>query len=230
MREIKFRIWDSNLRLFHYWGFINGNFVGLPSNNKNPKSITELQEESEQYTGLKDKNGKEIYEGDIIRWQGKKKKREHSNGYKTTIMHELAYQYVVSFENGAFGYKLGQDFQKDLAKIMEKRKPDKYNWEIIGNTYEASHYAYISHLKARRYAREKGAIGSHTLEEWNNLKIEFNNKCAFCRRKKKLTKDHIIPLGEDGTDYIDNIQPLCRNCNSKKWKHIYENKNFLKGE
>lgn len=94
--------------------------------------------------------------------------------------------------------------------------------QVYHKNYCYRHPKRISHLKARRYAREKGATGSHTLEEWNNLKIEFDNKCAFCRRKKKLTKDHVIPLSENGTDYIDNIQPLCRNCNSKKWKHIHK--------
>lgn len=78
----------------------------------------------------------------------------------------------------------------------------------------------IAHLKARRYARKKNADGFHTLEEWNNLKDEFDNKCAICGENKKLTKDHIIPLSEGGSDYISNIQPLCRSCNSRKWKTI----------
>ena len=59
------------------------------------------------------------------------------------------------------------------------------------------------------------------------MKRKYNNRCAYCREEKKLTKDHIIPLSKGGTDYIGNIQPLCRNCNSKKWNFIYENPELL---
>lgn len=86
----------------------------------------------------------------------------------------------------------------------------------------------MAHLKARRDARQKNAEGSHTFEEWQKLKANFKNKCAECKEQKPLTKDHIKPLSAGGSDYIENIQPLCRNCNSRKWKFIYENPELLK--
>ena len=55
MREIKFRQWSSDR--FHYWGCNADSFTGPLSNR--------LDIPSEQFTGLHDKNGKEIYEGDI---------------------------------------------------------------------------------------------------------------------------------------------------------------------
>lgn len=45
--------------------------------------------------------------------------------------------------------------------------------------------------------------------------------CASCGRNdgkgdKMLTRDHIIPVAEGGSNTIDNIQILCLGCHKKK--------------
>jgi len=105
------------------------------------------------------------------------------------------------------------------------RKPGESK-QVYHRRYVQSHKINIAHLKARRYAKEKGALGNHTLQEWENLKKLHNFKCVKCGEIKKLTKDHIIPLSKGGSDFIENIQPLCKNCNSKKWANI-ENPELL---
>ena len=68
----------------------------------------------------------------------------------------------------------------------------------------------------RRRARKMGAEGSHTPAEWQAICMNQGMKCADCRKPRKLTKDHIIPLSRGGTDFAYNIQGLCLSCNSKK--------------
>ncbi len=116
-------------------------------------------------------------------------------------------------------------FRKEKLSIQEQHaykgiRKEGHSKQIYHRRYVANNPTTIRHLKARRYARKKGAEGNHTLKEWEQLKEKHNHKCVHCNLDKPLTKDHIIPLSEGGSDYVENIQPLCRNCNSKKWKKL----------
>lgn len=102
--------------------------------------------------------------------------------------------------------------------------------QIYHKNYVARHPDIISHLKSRRYAIEKSSKGNHSLFEWNALKSAYDNKCAYCKSGEKMTKDHILPLSKGGTDFIENIQPLCKSCNSKKHNktdYIHDNPELL---
>jgi 5-methylcytosine-specific restriction endonuclease McrA len=116
-------------------------------------------------------------------------------------------------------------FRKELLPFYEQHaykgiRKEGETKQIYHRNYCKNNPENISHLKARRYARERKAEGSHTLQQWKDLKEKHGNKCVSCGLKKTLTKDHIVPLSKGGTDYIENIQPLCKNCNSKKHNKI----------
>lgn len=117
-REIKFRVWDSKSKKFRsparlsstvlipHYGLIHGN-VKHPEYPLyyNPDAIIQ------QFTGLKDKNGKEIYEGDIIfvddeRW-------------------------IVGFDLGTFGLKYNPD---DKLTPLFQYNPKELL--IVGNIFE----------------------------------------------------------------------------------------------
>lgn len=81
----------------------------------------------------------------------------------------------------------------------------------------------LSHYRRKRRNLKFNAGGSHTLGEWETLKIQYNFICPACKRSEpeiKLTEDHITPISKGGSDNIENIQPLCRSCNAKKHTKI----------
>lgn len=61
MREIKFRVWDKANQKFEYFD--------LGSANLYENVFNRYESEVQQFTGLSDKNKKEIYEGDIVKFK-----------------------------------------------------------------------------------------------------------------------------------------------------------------
>jgi len=72
-------------------------------------------------------------------------------------------------------------------------------------------------IATRRYKyRSCGLVSTLTFEQWENAKRYFDNVCAYCGAKVKLTKDHFIPVVNDGGYTEDNILPACARCNRSK--------------
>jgi 5-methylcytosine-specific restriction endonuclease McrA len=104
-----------------------------------------------------------------------------------------------------------------------KKKIDTQNKEWRLKNLDAWRVLNAAGCRRRQY-RLRGAIGSHTTKEWENLKRIYDSTCPKCLRSEpfiKLTEDHKIPLSLGGSNNIDNIQPLCTSCNSAKRNKIW---------
>jgi 5-methylcytosine-specific restriction endonuclease McrA len=72
--------------------------------------------------------------------------------------------------------------------------------------------------KTLQYQARRAVFGNgkQSVEEsiLNTLGVEA--KCNFCGTEEELCVDHMTPLSRGGTNTLDNLQILCRPCNSSK--------------
>jgi 5-methylcytosine-specific restriction endonuclease McrA len=87
------------------------------------------------------------------------------------------------------------------------------------DTYRRNNLEAYAVREANRRARKAKAGGSFTLQEWHDLCAYFSFTCLRCGRQApdiELTVDHVVPLSQGGRNSIENLQPLCRACNTSK--------------
>lgn len=65
-------------------------------------------------------------------------------------------------------------------------------------------------------ARVRGDDREITPDEWSAVLNYFDGKCLACGTSENVEMDHIEPISHGGAHSLENVQPLCRACNSRK--------------
>lgn len=134
MKEIKFRIWGVDFeRYFYNVGVLNGQwYIAFDDDEPNAFDCIGVPNEKEfiieQFTGMFDKNGKEIYEGDIVKY----------------TYNFFEWHYVIT--NRRYGGFLGLFKQCVYRNFTTSFDLDGDEKQVFGDyypTYETSEFVYV---------------------------------------------------------------------------------------
>lgn len=131
-------------------------------------------------------------------------------------------------------YKDNRDYLKEKSKAYYKNNTELVSkaakaWQK-GNPNYAKEYRKLNAEKykaynAKRRARLRNAEGSYTGDDIKNLLVLQEGKCVGCGGCLELLKfhvDHKNPLSKGGSNWPDNIQLLCPDCNFRKGAKDYK--------
>lgn len=134
-REVKFRVWDKKKKEWYgassehtltFYGFAlfgECTMMCMPS-------VSYLEHlEITEFTGLTDKNGKEIYEGDIM----SEKVHAETSNWASPMVHKPERSFVIEFERGSF---VRDDTKEPMHSWLINCVSHRVEHEVIGNFYE----------------------------------------------------------------------------------------------
>lgn len=130
MKELKFRAWDNFHKVMIYDGFskfyelfikFNGDIEGINKKDLSFAFITQYFNLT-QFTGIQDKNGKDIFEGDIIT-------KNFKNGKEN-----IRKRRIVEWNNNLACFEVFQ-YNPDIESENDAIKNNS-EYYVIGNIYE----------------------------------------------------------------------------------------------
>jgi 5-methylcytosine-specific restriction endonuclease McrA len=123
----------------------------------------------------------------------------------------------------AYGTQYGKQFREEInAKRRTREAPRRQDINTKKRTYYKNNIGSLR-LSRRNSERKRrvlkfGNLGAHSKEDIKALLVDFNHTCGTCLKKLNFgyEEDHWYPICRWGSDSIENIVPLCKDCNIRK--------------
>lgn len=117
-----------------------------------------------------------------------------------------------------------QEKQDQIARAVARRTPPKRWLQFVGCQMESRawyEWHWARGLKLYKVEGYKPRYRKRIADDLRTAVYERDGwACLHCGSVESLTLDHIHPYSRGGEDTLENLQTLCRSCNSKKGARV----------
>jgi 5-methylcytosine-specific restriction endonuclease McrA len=115
------------------------------------------------------------------------------------------------------------DSPEEVQKVLQDLAALDWQTLLIYNPdFRLQEYTRVKTHLAR--ARAAGLPATLTLDQWLKTLDDFDDQCAYCRRRPLEALDHFVPISAGGGTTADNCVPACLQCNVGKREYSYSSR------
>jgi len=131
------------------------------------------------------------------------RKRLYRKAHRPEMLEKYKIYYEANKERLSKSKSIYYEANKETmsVRIRKYQRANKERYSIL-------HHKYI--------AKRNHLNNTLTLSQWQTIKQDFDNRCCYCGKEKKLTQEHFIAVNKLGEFTNNNIICACQSCNSSK--------------
>ena len=136
--------------------------------------------------------------------------RKYKHSVQSPEQREKIKKYMKEYYKN---HKNKEAYKKSKKKWQEENKE---KFRESKSRWRKEHRERCNTMNQKCLAKKRRLPSTLTIEQWEEIKQHFNNRCAYCGKELPLEQEHFIPLIKGGEYTANNIVCACRGCNSSK--------------
>lgn len=116
--------------------------------------------------------------------------------------------------------------QESVSRIRAMRLFDPMDVSLANHAIRTK---YQNHIDRKEFERQepRRKANSYTVKKSVRKAVfeKHGEICLSCGAVDDITLDHVVPVSKGGKNTLDNLQPLCRRCNTIKHDKIQDFRN-----
>lgn len=136
----------------------------------------------------------------------------------TDVIHLVSHrQKYISDKGWMFDCEKAERYQTSISTMRKYKLFDSDTLSECRSLVKELYIRHKNHIEYQRGQQRRDASNFISNKKIRDAVFaKYGKQCLCCGSTKKITIDHVVPVYHGGENNLDNLQPLCKSCNSRK--------------